>query len=254
VEVPEGPDRQLLSLQQLIGNAQTARLIGERSQSRTLSRLITGNPADLPASGDDSGTVHAAPTIADASGHKPPTSQPSGMSVQEMAIKPKATGTSPVIGDTVTEDQLFERAEIPAHPASSSAVPSGFSLVTEQEGSVGSPVVVEAADNSIFIDPGPKAEDVAQGSLGDCYDLATLIQLANRDPGKTRSIMRPDGNGGASVTLYHRVEVPPPAGAAGPPSLDYVAETVAVSSELAFDVDPAAGPAIDIRVARAMAN
>lgn len=254
VEAQQGPGHEILALQRLIGNAQTARLLGGRGRSPMLSREVTGNPADLPASGDDAATTHAAPTIADAAGHRPPTSEPGGTSVSEMAIKPRATGAAPVIGDAVTEDQLFERAEIPAHPDSSPAVPSGFSLVTEQEGSIASPVVVEAADNSIFIDPGPKADDVMQGMLGDCYDLSTVIQIANRDPGKIRSIMSPDGSGGASVTLYHRIEVPPPAGAAGPPSLAYAPETVVASSELAFDVDPAAGPAVDIRAARAMAN
>ena len=114
---------------------------------------------------------------------------------------------------------------------------TGLTAIREIRGTVAAPMIEEAADTSLFIDPGPKPDDVHQGFIGDCYDLATVIGIVNRDPGKIKSIMAPDGSGGATVSFYRRQQTPP--GAVGAffgmgPTVEYKREAVAVDNTLAF--------------------
>ena len=88
-----------------------------------------------------------------------------------------------------------------------------------------------------------------QGGIGDCWDLATVISIVNRDPAKIQSMMAPDGSGGAAVTFYKRT-LKPPGGALGAalglPATDveYEPETVVADNTLAFNrsTAPGAGP------------
>ncbi len=133
----------------------------------------------------------------------------------------------------------------------------GFSTISEISGAVDAPIVDEAADESIFIDPGPTADDVQQGGIGDCWDMATFIGIVNRDPGKIRSMMTPDATGGASVTFYYKQALPPQFAMMGMPTSMFLSDTVSVSSELAFNRSAAsaagAAPATD-RALASLAN
>lgn len=198
----------VIGLQRAGGNGAVARL---------LARELRGDPGNLapvPASTGvpgNPGTVHAAPSLQDAANHGPNTATAAGVSVAPRAVKPRATESSPIEMDTPAVQDLYEEAAAPAQPEAStnqSSAPDGFSVVDEILGDVTAPMVDEVADNSLFIDPGPTPADVQQGGIGDCWDMATFIGIVNRDPGKITSIMAPDGQGGASVTLHHRVMDP----------------------------------------------
>jgi len=47
----------------------------------------------------------------------------------------------------------------------------------------------------LFADSGPELTDIRQGALGDCYMLAPLGAMVNRDPQAVHSMIRPDGDG-----------------------------------------------------------
>lgn len=220
------PVSQVLAMQRSAGNAAVSRMLG--SSRPTVSRLLSGSPGDLTNAAGAATTTHAAPTIADAANHTGTVAAAGGQSVEEMRVRPLATQTAPFIGDTAGESDLYE-IERSSDPLTEGA----FQAVDELQGTPAAPVIEEVADNSLWIDPGPKAQDVQQMGIGDCYALATIISVVNRDPGKIRGMMTGDGSGGATVTLYRR-EVP--TGIASwfsDPS--YVAENVAVNQDLAFD-------------------
>ena len=222
----------VLALQRAGGNAAVAQLL-----ARDPDPKLEGNPADRGRDDRFGGTEHREPTIADAANKDGPA--PAAQDGAEtMTIRLVATPEAPVIGETVAEEQLFERL-----PASGpvAAAPPGFQDVQAQHGTAAAPVVDEVADNSLFIDDGPKADDLQQGGLGDCWDIATFIAIVNRDPGKIRSMMVPDAGAGATVTFYRMVK-------ADPGALDrlarllgrrlrdeYVEQPVKASSELAVE-------------------
>ena len=54
----------------------------------------------------------------------------------------------------------------------------------------------------LFVD-GPEYNDIRQGSVGDCYFLASLASLADTDPGVIRQMIAPMGDGTYAVR-YHR--------------------------------------------------
>ncbi len=273
---------------QAAGNSALAGLLQVASRSR-LARQVEGNP------GAPSGTANADPAVADAANHQPP-SAPGGQSVS-MAVKVKATPEAPLEGESVSEEDLFEKqatqpqesgspspdSSSPApsssgsaapgsssssasssapqqseqqSSSSSSSAPDGFTTVKEISGTAAAPIIEESADNSLFIDPGPKADDVQQGQIGDCWDLATFIAIVNSDPGKIQSMMSPDGAGGASVTFYRRQAVAATpgtgAGAGAPPAAptyDYIPTVVAVNKELPMDLaQPDVTPSVALAI------
>jgi hypothetical protein len=92
-------------------------------------------------------------------------------------------------GTTPTEDQLFTR------------VASGGHGITHRRGSPASPNVTPTMDeDNLYIDGGPKKEDVRQGGLGDCFFHSCLLGITQNDPGKIQSVMSMSG-GLVSVTL-----------------------------------------------------
>ncbi|HXB63727.1 MAG TPA: hypothetical protein VNV42_02515 [Solirubrobacteraceae bacterium] len=284
--VPPSPLEALGALR-AAGNSAIAGLLqgGLRAQ---LTRQVEGNP------GAPSGTANADPSVADAANHQAPAA-PGGQSAN-MAVKVKATPEAPLEGESVSEEDLFEKQAAPtqesgssspssssgspapessssgsAAPGSSSApaqqseqqsspssssAPDGFTTVKEISGTAAAPIVEESADNSLFIDPGPKADDVQQGQIGDCWDLATFIAIVSSDPGKIQSMMSPDGSGGASVTFYRRQAVAATpgtgAGAGAPPAAptyDYIPTVVAVNKELPMDLaQPDVTPSVALAI------
>ncbi|HEX4521230.1 MAG TPA: hypothetical protein VH063_16735 [Gaiellaceae bacterium] len=215
-----------LALQATAGNAAVAQMVRARRE-RTLSRLVTANPGDLQDSAGQSTTAWAQPTVQDAltrDGHVlgGPAAPGAPTALGGTAfIKPKATEATPFVGTTPTGPDLYEQ---------SPAAASGFASVDTESDTM----IEQAADSSLFIDPGPAVLDVQQMGIGDCYALATIIAIVDRDPGKITAMMVPDGTGGAMVTLYHRLPHPP--GMFGFMSGPlYVPEQVMVSGELAFN-------------------
>jgi hypothetical protein len=258
----------VLQLQRAGGNAAVARMLATPAGNAVLARDLTGNPGDLPPATNPAGvvtnpgTVHKPPELADAANHGAPSSAvAAGMSIPVKNVKVKATDTSAIEIETPQISDLYE--EGPASTATDAStgqpvVPSGFTAVDEVRGTVAAPVVDEIADNSIFIDPGPKTADVQQGGIGDCWDMATFIGIVNRDPEKIRNIMVPDGQGGASVTLHHRVMDPQASrglwdwamnNPMPPRTYSWKPETVVTSKELAFRRG-APGPVLDDRALR----
>lgn len=50
----------------------------------------------------------------------------------------------------------------------------------------------------------PCLKDIAQGHIGDCYFIATMVSLAVRAPGKIKEIMKDNGDGTVTVRFYDR--------------------------------------------------
>jgi hypothetical protein len=53
----------------------------------------------------------------------------------------------------------------------------------------------------LFVD-GPQYNDIRQGSVGDCYFMASLASLADQDPGVIRQMIAPMGDGTYAVRFY----------------------------------------------------
>ena len=49
---------------------------------------------------------------------------------------------------------------------------------------------------------GPSETDVDQGSVGDCYFLASLGSVADRDPGRIEDIFTDNGDGTFTVRFF----------------------------------------------------
>jgi hypothetical protein len=255
-----------------------------------LTRQVEGNPTAPP------GTANADPTVADAANHQAPAA--AGGQSGTVTVKVKATADAPLEGESVAEEDLFEKqatqapdsssggsgspssgsssappdsstssspapadssatsspaSSDPSGGTSSPASPDGFTTVQEISGSAAAPMVEESADSSLFIDPGPKADDVQQGQIGDCWDMATFIAIVSSDPGKILSIMTPDGAGGASVSFYRRQAAAGGAGGAGAgaaaPTYEYIPTVVAVNQELPMDLaHPDVTPSIALAI------
>src|SRR5689334_4747932 len=103
----------LLRLQRGVGNAAVSRLVAG-GRSRRLARLITANPGDLADASGTSITTWVAPTIADAINHAPPAAAGPAVALPSpLLVRPRATQAAPVIRDSVSEDDLFERQTAP---------------------------------------------------------------------------------------------------------------------------------------------
>ena len=59
-----------------------------------------------------------------------------------------------------------------------------------------------SSDQPVIGSGGPSPSDVFQGGVGDCYFLASLIAVAQRDPSFLQKHFKDNGNGTATVTLY----------------------------------------------------
>ena len=245
----------LAALQGSLGNAGLARLLRGPARTRSaggqLARDVTGNPGDTPG---PQGTTHAAPTVADATNHTKPADAPA--QTRRVSVRVLAGPDSPIKSETPQKSALYEEQ---AADADAAAPPmTGYLNVQGIRGSTESPIIDEIADDSLFIDPGPSPDDVQQGGIGDCWELATFIGIVNRDPGKIRSIMTPDGQGGASVTLLHREEVQGLLfaifGYDGSPNIEYKPAVMQVSNELAFRKSGAAGKPANDRAIRSISG
>ena len=57
------------------------------------------------------------------------------------------------------------------------------------------------SNRTLFVD-GPQYNDIRQGSVGDCYFMASLASLADQDPGVIRQMIAPMGDGTYAVRFY----------------------------------------------------
>lgn len=145
-------------------------------------------------------TTHADPALQDGVDAPP---QPTAATESRAAnVKVVAGQANPL----ATASNVCPRPELiyAEAPGQTSPAPEGFTTVTGFNGTTNAPQVEQVMSDSLFIGGQPSPNDVQQGGIGDCYFMATLMSIAQRDPGKIRSMMVPDGSGGATVTFWKR--------------------------------------------------
>jgi hypothetical protein len=111
--------------------------------------------------------------------------------------------------DTVADASSAESAASAVHKISSFYVPatngSGPVSMEITGQNLADPLTGYAyanfAGRSLFVD-GPQYNDVAQGSVGDCYFMAALASLADTDPGLIRQMITSLGDGTFAVRFY----------------------------------------------------
>jgi hypothetical protein len=143
-------------------------------------------------------STFANPTLQDAvNAPKGPTA---GTENRAANVKTVATASAPLstpVASCPVPDLIYQES-----PQQTSPPPSGFTTVTGFNGTVNAPQVEQVMTDSLFIDGQPSPNDVQQGGIGDCYFMASLMSVAQQDPGKIRSMMAPAGHGGATVTFW----------------------------------------------------
>ena len=190
---------------------------------------LSGNPGEKLDAAGKALTEHKDPTIANAIGH--------GGARPAAGQEARAAGVKVVAGD---KNRLHFNTPVCPVPRAiyeeGAAGTPGFQDVTGFNGTVNQPIIEEEADKSLYINGQPSPNDVQQGGIGDCYFESALMSLAQRDPGKIKSMMAPDGKGGATVTLWRRQNHDKSLWEhlTGGPQYDYIAVDVHVSSELCF--------------------
>lgn len=195
---------------------------------------ITGNPTDIAPSVtnnpdgtqtiNETGTTHASPTLADALNHSAAPAAADGLNSSFVDI----------IRDSSSPIESLDAPETEALYHEAGSAQTGFSPVTGFHGTMAAPAIEEVANNDLFIESEPSPGDVEQSGIGDCYFMALIISMAARDPGKIQQIMTPDGNGGATVLLWQRVETPAATPGAAP-VVTYQQIAVQVSDQLAYN-------------------
>ena len=145
-------------------------------------------------------TTHADPTVNDAVNG--PAAQATGTEGRAANVKVVAEKSAPLaMAANVCPRTDLVYAE---SPAATSPAPAGFTTVSGFNGTMAGPQLEQVMTPSLFIAGQPSPNDVQQGGIGDCYFMATLMSISQRDPGKIKSMMTPDGTGGATVTFWRR--------------------------------------------------
>ncbi len=77
-------------------------------------------------------------------------------------------------------------------------------LVTRMKGTLEKPNVINSViQDRIYIDGAPVEEDVRQCSIGDCYFLASVLQVIRHDPSVISNMMRVSGTT-VTTSFYHK--------------------------------------------------
>ncbi|MFG1794421.1 alpha/beta hydrolase [Nocardia sp. NPDC049149] len=92
---------------------------------------------------------------------------------------------------------------------------SWWHLVNAPNDALPMPITADRHNDPLFGPGGPKSEDVRQGTTGDCYLLADLMNLATHNPDLITEIIHDHGDGTVSVRFM--VETPD-----GPPRPEWV--------------------------------
>ncbi|HEX7836010.1 MAG TPA: DUF4157 domain-containing protein [Kofleriaceae bacterium] len=211
---------------------QPAAPLSARGPAIAREALSGANPADLTDGTGAATTTHRALGISDA-GNAPKPAADAPTASRAANVKVIATEAAPL--HMATPGQPDPNRVFQEGPAVSPA-PAGFTPVTAIKGSVGAPIVEQTPAPGLYIANQPTADDVQQGGLGDCYFLSTLIEIATRDPGHIKSIMKPDGQGGATVTLWRDQARSGEASDPQKAKADFVPVTVPVSADFAVTV------------------
>jgi outer membrane protein OmpA-like peptidoglycan-associated protein len=199
---------------------------------------LNGNPADRTDTSGNPTTSHKSPGIGDAV-NAPPAPTAAENEARTTSVKVIAGEGNPLhLPTTVCADRnrVYQESASAASPA-----PAGFTTVSNFAGTFAAPQVTQEANKSLYINNQPTAADVQQGGVGDCFGLATLMSVVSRDPGKVKSMIAPDGNGGGSVTFWRMQQHPPTIwdrirGSAG--RREWIQVAVSVNDQLAFNVGP----------------
>lgn len=148
------------------------------------------NPSDYTYDNGNR-TVHAPVSAdealnADATADAPPERTPG-----DVEVRPRYTEEHPLIQTaTPTDETLYERRE-----PTGERVGDGWVLASGIMGSTARPSITRTRDErTIFINGTPSIEDIAQGSIGDCYFLAAVTTVAQSDPGHLRGLFTVNGD------------------------------------------------------------
>jgi hypothetical protein len=212
----------LRRLQQTAGNAAIARRIQRDA--------INGEPSNPEPDKKETGTVGELPEGRDALGALDANERATNVHLfPAVAMKAKGSEAAPL----VRRDTKF-----PGWPALIDYPPKGSTDKTGFADFDGSeqPDSRLMLTDALYIGGSPRMEEIQQGMVGDCWDLAVVGAIVGKDPGKIMSMMTKTPTG-VSVTFFHRktkVEL-------WPPAIKHVWEPVTVSTsyELPFTVDVA---------------
>ncbi|HEU5059027.1 MAG TPA: DUF4157 domain-containing protein, partial [Kofleriaceae bacterium] len=164
---------------------------------------IDGNPADLTDASGNPATIHASPDLSHAE-NQPAAPAAAGSDTRQTHVMVLASQTHPFIVPAGFQPP----AALLYLESSASPPPPGYAAVSGFDGTVAAPQVEQEATRALYIGGTPSPDDVDQGGLGDCWFLAAAASMAQRDPGKVKSMIEPDGAGGATISLW-RAEEPP---------------------------------------------
>lgn len=196
---------------------------------------LSGNPAERTDATGAATTTHRSVGVSDAV--NAPATGTAGSETRAANVKVNAPESAPLHFTGAAcplQSALFEE-----DPTNASPAPAGFTAVTGFQGTIAEPIVHQEASKGIYIDRAPHMEDIQQAGIGDCAFLGLLGSIVSRDPGKIPSIMAPDGNGGATVTLWRAQPHSPSIGErifGGAPARDWIQVAVTVNDQLAVTI------------------
>jgi len=182
---------------------------------KTGREQLVGNPGEL------AGTEHRAPTMADVPHYAAPAPADAHIDGARLPVHVVRSEVNPLELAPATRPAALDLWEV--HDPSRGPTPPEFVEIEGYHGTIMNPIIDELAAPTLFVGDGPRPDDVDQGALGDCYFLSVLMSMAQRDPGRIQSMVRPDGRGGATVTMWRRL------------GQDYLPVDVHVSGELLAD-------------------
>jgi hypothetical protein len=196
---------------------------GDEADSIDKQAPELGREPNPQALKDDKGkdtTKDADPKGSDGYGNDADNSKTPGQ-CEPMDVNIVHDDNNPIQIDGVpNQDDLYQEAEAGAGQH-----------VDNKLGSVNSPYVKHAIDkDNIFIGGSPTEQDVQQGQIGDCYFLAGLLQVLQKDPGKIPQMMKVSGDT-VSATFWRFDKA----------SNKYVEQTISTDKKLAHDIDPKTG-------------
>ncbi|MBO84373.1 MAG: hypothetical protein CL927_03365 [Deltaproteobacteria bacterium] len=77
--------------------------------------------------------------------------------------------------------------------------------VDQRQGSLEQPIVKNRMiEDDIFLGKKPRADDIIQGAINDCYFLAAVTSIVNKDPVRLRQMMT--SSGGTLTVNFHRLD------------------------------------------------
>ncbi|WP_235299116.1 eCIS core domain-containing protein [Portibacter marinus] len=137
----------------------------------------------------------------------------------------RVSGTKQMKGHSINDDVSLENeADLKGKKAAKNSIPENKNGTKSQDTNVSSSEIVQREEKSLpetlgQTQTGPIASrgegdahsfspnDIRQGSIGDCYFLASLGAIANTNPGLLRDAITENSNGTYTVRLYTEQDV-----------------------------------------------